>query len=155
MLNQGYKKKRGSEMQNQSTEKLVYPYQIHVSEKLTHHRQNFLTKEKECHLELKEAGPGLQPWVSVAGMSAGFASRDSHRHAWSPSQFSEFERKMTLFGDYEKACGHLTLPQAALLYQSIPGHSARDSWWSIVHFTYLILTECEQTCYNYSPPLNG
>ena len=68
-------------MQNQSTEKLVYPYQLHVSEKLTHHRQNFLTKEKECHLELKEAGPGLQPRVSVAGMSARFASCDSHRHA--------------------------------------------------------------------------
>jgi hypothetical protein len=41
-------------MQNQGTQKLMYPYQIHVVEILTHHRQNFLIKEKECCLELKK-----------------------------------------------------------------------------------------------------
>lgn len=46
-------------MQNERNEKLVYPCQILVSEKRTHRGQNFLTKEKESQLELKEARPRL------------------------------------------------------------------------------------------------
>lgn len=46
-------------MQNERNEKLVYPCQIRVSEKRTHHGLNFLTKEKESRLGLKEARPSL------------------------------------------------------------------------------------------------
>lgn len=60
------------------------------------------------------------------GMSAGFPAGGSRHHACCVSQPSEFARNVTLLGDHEKASGHLSVPQVAFLYCSVPEHSATE-----------------------------